>query len=76
MRACARTGAHMIKFEKYKLSAFTGKELINLDKKERSYKKNENVHEIRKKRPGLCPAVIAQIEVRLAKILQNWRSTS
>jgi len=29
----------MIKFEKYELLAFTGKELINLDKKERSYKK-------------------------------------
>ena len=31
--------AYMIKFEKYAISDFTAKELINLDKKERSYKK-------------------------------------
>ena len=28
-RACARAGAHMKKFEKYELSAFTGKKIIN-----------------------------------------------
>jgi len=50
--------AYMIKFEKYAISAFNGKESINLDKKERSYKKNENAHEIRKKKLVYVPPCI------------------
>ena len=47
----------MIKFEKYAISDFTAKELINLDKKERSYKKMKMHMKFEKKKTGLCPAV-------------------
>ena len=48
----------MINFEKYELSAFTGKKINKFGQKQRFYKKNENAHEIRKeKRHGLCSGV-------------------
>ena len=50
-RACTRAGAHMIKFEKYEHSAFTGKKLINLDKKQRFYKKMKMPMKSEKKDP-------------------------
>ena len=55
--ACARAGAHMIKFEKYELSAFTGKKINKFGQKAKILQKNENAHEIRKKTTGLCPGV-------------------
>ena len=47
----------MIKFEKYEHSAFTGKKINKFGQKAKILQKNENAHEIRKKRPGLCPGV-------------------
>ena len=41
----------MIKFEKYDLSALTGKTLINLDKKQRFYKRMKMPMKIEKKTP-------------------------
>ena len=61
-RACARAGAHIIKFEKYELSAFTGKKKINkFGQKAKIFEKNENAHEIRKKTTVLCPGVVFEI---------------
>ena len=48
---CARAGAHMIKFEKYEHSAFTGKKIINLDKKQRFYKNMKMPMKSEKKHP-------------------------
>ena len=56
-RACACAGAQIIKFEKYELSAFTEKTNNKFGQKAKILQKNENAHEIRKKRPGLCPGV-------------------
>ena len=76
-RVCARWRAHdkiwkvwTFSFHWKRINKFGQKGKI-LQKKMKMY-----MYEIRKKRLGLCPAVIAQIEDRLAKILQNWRSTS
>ena len=49
----------MIKFEKYEHSAFTGKKMDKFGQKAKILQKNENAHEIRKKRPGLCPGVFS-----------------
>jgi len=48
----------MIKFEKYELSVFTGKKINKFGQKPKIFEKNENAHEIRKKRAGLCPGVL------------------
>ena len=48
----------MIKFEKYELSAFTGKKINKFGQKAKIFEKNENAHEIRKKTTVLCPGVI------------------
>ena len=48
-RACARAGAHMKKFEKYELSAFTGKKINKFGQKAKILEKNENAPKIRKK---------------------------
>ena len=50
-RARARGRARMIKFEKYELSAFTGKKINKFGQKAKILEKNENAHEIRKKGP-------------------------
>ena len=47
-RVCARAGTHMIKFEKYEHSAFTGKKIDKFGQKAKILQKNENAHEIRK----------------------------
>ena len=70
----ARAGAHMIKFEKYEPSAFTGEKLINLNKKQRFYKKKENAHEIRKKTTGLCLGVMRNRTQILLKIYRHFNN--